>query len=802
MSLCGVSQLFSTDLNECPPECPFWAPSSVWKYIGVCSKSANCKLFNPTLHFADVNNHVCLPCNVFGCISCAYSNADDSTTPITDNFKKLPDFCIQCAKGYKRSNDGQMCYLVDSSIWPKLLRYLMAFVLLSIAVLIIRLLMDREKMKNNFNSLLSALKNQQKKMLRKSEPSGRTLYGLSIDVRKNNISGIGLMLYFRGLVFFSSVMALLFFSSLAHVHIPCSKMIRIFKEPFRVYYFVSSPDERGTFISNFFSENVNKLVDDIFNFKSVDEAINWNVVAYSKEVSSVMNVLYISIMAMTVVYLVSQKRVIKTYTSSSTKLKDLTLVLRNLPKSITNENEIADMIYESSGVKPASITICYDLKRHKKDIDKLLESVDEMNAQEDGYINFDRVEEFNKSFTDLKSSGECFVTFENSGDCRNVLHSFKNGGIGVEECDVEPENVMWENIGYEKNINGKILAISIVTIGCLTVYSVVFFVPYAIYSISSQMKHLLEVLVVSLFLDCGNTIVSVVLRSLITRAGIINSDVVEGYLMFCSYFIKLLNMLLNIVLSHIINYGGMHKLLSLLGKQSNLDTPTFRVGEEVSFSVSFSIYMVNVLIIIPNGFFVIEHYVFPLVNSFLVLTLDFDVRKASRLMEYSKFDISAGYSNNLANITCCLFLLFLIKDRKQGCIVFLSMCISYFLNYLKDQFIVLRRSSRKFYSTWRLCYVTFVIWAFPTLVLAVCPHYWSWRAGEGGVNMIVLSGLVHMFIYGLILYALFGRQPLHSNLRFSDLVEDKSTSPEQDLEYKLHNPLYKLKLLSRQYNVL
>ncbi|XP_955015.1 uncharacterized protein TA03965 [Theileria annulata] len=379
MSLCGVSQLFSDEHNECPAECPFWAPSSVWKYIGVCSEVGVCKRFNPILNYADSYNNVCLPCKVFGCISCKYSNEPDSMVPVTDTLKKLPDYCIECAKGYKRSEDGTSCYIVGSTLWSKLFYFILIYLLICIAIVTIRILVNRDKFKSNFRNLVNALKNQQKKLLRDFTSPENRLYKLFTDLTNQNLSGLGLILYFRSLGFLVIVMSLLFFVSLAHVHIPCSNMIRLFKDPFRIYYFARANHVPRSFIANFFAKNANKLVDDIFNFKSVDEAITWNVTQYSNEISGVMYVLYVSVMVMTVVYFVSQRRAIIKFMSKSSKMRDLTLVIKNLPSSLTDEEQIKEMIYTCTNIRPVTVTVCYDLKREKKLISTLDQTIEDFN---------------------------------------------------------------------------------------------------------------------------------------------------------------------------------------------------------------------------------------------------------------------------------------------------------------------------------------------------------------------------------------------------------------------------------------
>lgn len=413
------------------------------------------------------------------------------------------------------------------------------------------------------------------------------------------------------------------------------------------------------------------------------------------------------------------------------------------------------------------------------------------------------MEDMNEFFSNLESSGECFLTFESTLDCRSVLERFRSSEFELYQCEVEPENIVWENIGYENQVNRKVFGISMVTIAILMGYIVLFFVPYAFYTITSPMTHILEIILLGLFVDFGNTLISVILRNLIDKAGIINKDVVDSYLMFCNYFIRLINLVLNVVLSHFINYGGRSKALSFLERKAHLISPTFRVGEEVSFGLSFSIYIVNVLLLIPNVIFLFVHYLIPIFSSFLVLTLDFDSKRATKLMEYSTFNISSYYSDDMSNITFCLLLFFLIKDQKQGSLVFFAILFSYILNYAKSQFILLRRSSRKLYSTWRLSYFTYIMWVFPTLILAVCPRYWDWRGGEGSLFSIFTNAVLHIAIYTFILHLVFGKTPtLDSEITLSEVLEGNLNGFEMELDYKAHNPVYKFKKFSSQYNLL
>uniref|UniRef100_A0A3B0N4K0 Uncharacterized protein n=1 Tax=Theileria annulata TaxID=5874 RepID=A0A3B0N4K0_THEAN len=412
------------------------------------------------------------------------------------------------------------------------------------------------------------------------------------------------------------------------------------------------------------------------------------------------------------------------------------------------------------------------------------------------------MEEINEFFSKLKGSGECFLTFESTNDCRSVLERFHDKEFKLYQCEVEPENIIWENIGYESHVNRKVFGISMVTIAILMAYIVLFFVPYAFYTITSPMTHILEILVLGLFVEFGNILISLILRNLIDKAGIINREVVDSYLMFCKYFIRLINLFLNVGLSHFINYGGRSKALSFLEHNPYLESPSFKVGEEVSFGLSFSIYVVNVFVLIPNALFLLEHYIIPIVNSFLVLTLDFEPKSAARLMQYSTFSLFSYYSDDMSNLTCCLLLFFLIKDQKQGSLVFLSLLVSYILNYAKSQFILLRRSSRKLYSTWRLSYFTYIMWAFPTLLLAVCPRYWDWRGGEGTIISIFINAVLHIVLYTFIIHIVFSKtSTLDTEITLSEVLEDNFFNGfEMELDYKAHNPVYKFKKFASQYN--
>ncbi|EKX72917.1 conserved hypothetical protein [Theileria equi strain WA] len=815
MYACGISHLLEDESAKCPPECPFWAPSAIWKYVGVCSKAENCNLYNPVLHYADQNNNVCLPCQTFGCISCKYEDVSDSIAQIADNPLKLPEYCIKCAKGYKRSDDGKMCYLIHASWWSSLFNVLCVLIITYLLVLLIRLLIRRRKLKEVYLNVVDGLENRDKKMLRNEEATGSPLYNLTIDLSKENVSGIGLMLYFRYLKFIILVMSFLFIISMTQTHIPCSEMIRKFNEPFEIEFLFKPKVAPKNLISVLFGKNVTTgLSEHIINFKSVDDAIEWNLAKYSREISHVMYLSYFVIMGITIVYMVSQRRIIDLFYKNNMQWKHLTLIVKGLSQSIADEEYVKNAIYDATNVKVHSVTICYDIREYKEQIDEFLNFANQLKSsdRESQYVNIGKLQGYYEIMENLRGAGQALITFENYNDKFNVLNSFRHRNIKLYEFNVDPDKVIWENIGYEEKVKEKMGLTVITVILILVIWSVTFFVPYAAYSMHTTMSHLVEILLLSSFVELGSGLVSMSLNYAVHRFNIVNRDVIDGYIMCSNYFIKVINLALNIILAHLNNYGGRNKVLTIVNNGLRLSTPSFKMGEEVSFSLTLSVYMINSLVIIPNVLFIFGCYIMPTLKLLVAFLFMYDHEQACNVLEYPTIDLANKYASDLVNFTSCLLLLFMVKGKQQGVVTFLALFVSYILNYLRSQFILLRRSSKSEHNTWSVECFSLIIWAFPTAIFAACPQYWKWRSSESTLSSIIWSVLSHLAIYYSLMYIIFF--PFISvdvNTTHGIFVEKISRElyKENNFEitnvkqphYKFYNPVYKFREFKTNYNL-
>ncbi|ORM41859.1 uncharacterized protein BXIN_0562 [Babesia sp. Xinjiang] len=778
MTVCDVSVVLGAGILACPSECPFWSQSAVWKGVGVCTRGDRCSVYNPLLSYADDVNNVCLPCGVYGCVSCAYS--EGSLPVLGADSTRLPDVCLECAPGYRMGDDGHRCYLVKSSIWSRSFYALVATTLVCFAGLGLRMLLRPSQYESNLNRYHDAVESQ--KIGNWSTKLRGDVFGTLLGLMRVDVAGVGVILYFRFLAFLASTIFGMILLNLAHAHIPCSDMIRSFKKPF-------SLDRVGDLSSGVWWQSYFKLArsvglrDHVLNFKYVDDAIDWSVSQYAQDTSRVMGVVYLCVMGATIVFALYQRNFLQNYFNGRARVQYFTLVLDGVPPL----HSLEDFVEDATGVRPKSVAVAYDIGDSLDGMRDFLNVLEEDNN--DGiYVNLEMASQHRRVLNELQPSGTAFAVFGSRQAVHRARVSFERSGIcGVRECDLEPEDVIWSNLSKGESLFGRVVCITAVICAAQLLWTFLFFMPYAAYKLLSLSSDFFESMWLCLFAGVGNSLVGAWIRLATDRVGFMSRETSESYLMWISAAAKLFNVGVNVLLAHMVNYGGRYKLVSVV-KDFGLymRTPTFRVGEEVSISQSLAAFMSNVLLLVPLLSFLFARYGTPLLKFLFVLSADLDESESKNMVRASRFDLSERYCISVVHFTCSLLLQFVIQSKLQALTLTLCLLGSCLLHYGCDAYMLLYKSSPTRVVGFASFYNALLLWSVPTGILAACPSYWRWRGANGRLSTVLICFLLHMVCYHGLMRYMYGLR------RRFDVVEHNN-SPS---DYTMGNPVYTLRRLA------
>ncbi|CDR96624.1 membrane protein, putative [Babesia bigemina] len=794
MAVCDVSLVLGASGFACPSQCPYWSQSAVWKGVGVCTTAERCSVYNPRLTYADPVSRVCLPCDVYGCATCAYSQAT-SAAPVfrlnnaagsatlagsqPDSGVALPDVCLECAPGYRMADEGRSCYLVKSSIWSRSFYTMVAGITIALAALCVRLLVRPSLFRANLDRYRQELGSHRGG--HGSSKLGRGIIGAMLALMNEDIAGIGVMLYFRFLAFVLGTTLVLLLLSVAHAHIPCSDMIRSLGEAFSL----DRPDDvlvDPSWLSWLGFRRAPGWRQHLLNFRIVDDAITWSVSQYVEDNVRTMHVLYVAVMGITLAFAWSQHKFIREYFKRNPRVQSFTLVLERVPPFHTLE----DFVENASGVRPKSVTVAYDIEKASEGLREFLDLQDD-EASTGVYVNLDMALEHRRVLESLEPSGTAYAVFHTRMEMRKALISLNRSGIcNARLCDVEPEDVDWYNIFEGDGLLRRAAEMTAAVCATQLFWTLVFFMPYAAYKLHAGSTDLFEALWLYMFTGVGNGLVAASIRKATEKVQFASVQSAESYNMWLSTLAELLNVGLNVLLAHFNNYGGHYKVLSMVKDFALYKrTATFSVGEEVSITQSLSTYMVNVILLVPAMAFVLVRYGTPLMGALYVLAADLDGR-VSHLLRPAPFELNGRYGSAVVNFTFSLLLQYVIRSRMQSFIIAFALLASYAVHYVIDAYVLINKAEPSRLTGTTAFRNALMMWAVPTGILAACPSYWRWRGMDGYLaTSFVIFGL-HVFFYCTFIYFI---------CRPRDHLEgaEDNTSPS---DYSIHNPVYKLRRLA------
>ncbi|SPJ09860.1 probable protein, unknown function [Plasmodium sp. DRC-Itaito] len=348
----------------CPVNCPFISSNDVWKCIGICTSKEKCSLYNSSLTFADEETNKCLPCLVSGCIRCIKSTLKKGSKSFLSISDNLPNICLECIKGYRLSRDRTKCSLIYEEFITRSCGFLVLIFLLSFIFLFIYFYKNRDKI----NILLFKLAYQYRTLskFRNNLIYGRPLYPLNMKLSKNDIGGIGLMLYFRYLTFLNFLSILFIVVSLFDVYLPFDELIQTYRNVESTTSF-----EKCKNLKNYISHNISPLI----HMKNLDwmslDMFNMTI-RFKHHMIFSSFVRYILCMIITFIFIYNQRKFYNMKKKTSYCMMDYALSIANFSSSISS-HDIQNFFENLIKKKIIGISSCYDFYKQKDLVFNLIE---------------------------------------------------------------------------------------------------------------------------------------------------------------------------------------------------------------------------------------------------------------------------------------------------------------------------------------------------------------------------------------------------------------------------------------------
>lgn len=194
--LCGIVMATNCSVSyrsmQCPEKCPFLAPSEAFSCLFECVEREQCSRSNVNRALPNPVNHICEKCDIEGCQLCS-SN----------------DLCEQCFPRFQLMNNGTQCvFQLDLALhleWVALGFGVLLFLLFSFCGLWRCIKGPHPNKRKNMESIMHARRHRhlvkvQEWSLRSGLAESHDYYNLTVDLHRKNLLGVGLSLFYNGIV--------------------------------------------------------------------------------------------------------------------------------------------------------------------------------------------------------------------------------------------------------------------------------------------------------------------------------------------------------------------------------------------------------------------------------------------------------------------------------------------------------------------------------------------------------------------------------------------------------------------------
>lgn len=758
---------------NCPASCPFSQPLAGDKCAKVCIAAENCREFHPARRFGDQRTKTCVPTcgaklehRIAGCEECAGEG--------------ICKRCITSVYGeFWLSSDGKTCTNPMHYFWIGI------YVVLGIIVLIIIWylvgLMTRP-VTNDHVSSLALVHRHRAYPLTQTNNKWHAYSLLWTNPHWEDISGLGVILYFNWLIFAACSALLLY----------CGAKIAIYYSA-DLYEQQEALRDLKCYMMDYTDEHT-ELVESALKFEHL--MFQWLATAYA------------CIVVASWIFMAIQKRVQHNKTSRDITPSEYAVYLTRLPYDLDDEASLKNAVESKIGENDAvvGVSICWSVGQDNDDIvevmddwvteldrDALHASPSSSTVQDqpsdqsdqpswrlpvfDKYLlepdkPFDKPDLSAELFSKLESSGNAFVVLNTERLVKKFVAALEEDAtlslmtkqgpsvvtVGFRRPQSEPTDVYWPNYDNQANFAMR-LAGGVVTILAVICVWAILYIPYALEYVQytrvpGEAPGAFTDLLLGALIGIGNVIVGNVIEAVIGHAGFHFKDRRDLCVLALAFFANLLNVVADLWMTMEIAKGAQMDE-AFTGDAVGYDTV---VAREMYVLIVPS-YLFTPYIVQPLFETLLPYWLYRwLIRSNSLVHR----RQAERCMEAPEFDIVWRYADILNNFTICTLLLFFVNPTCSTVMMWLLAFVVFM--YVQDKYRLLRACTQTSYTTHRLSTAFAFWWVVPTAVIATVVAWWGKKADvpkAWGLPLFVdehllwIAPLVHALIYLGVLFITF-----------------------------------------------
>lgn len=762
--------------QRCSGGCPFSQEIPGDKCHKVCVAKENCAQFHPGRSFADPESRRCLPTcgatpqeKIVGCKRCAGVGV-----------------CAECMLGFTLVDKGTKCHsLLEGHVPDGVMPVVYAILGFAVMMLVLYVvnLARRPQVNSEVCEQSLQFRDHSKNWYIDDDKSWHRYPLMETNVSQVDVSGQGVILYFRHLTFAIGAALLLFLTC------------------YITFRFSSAKTQ----------EDQAQALTDCYYYQDSAAATEWLKHSAENKQEMLLNDSRCMFISMTVAYLVlliassifeySQTKLSQSIDELNATHEDYAVWTSGFPKDSTDPNELVEYfqrVLDSAAGRTGmhrivGCSIAYDYKQNEELISNAIwewvEELEEQHIREHGsgadrgsgqsqeskdhgclsassvasfsFLDFffwgsctdeppEKVdkEEVVEVLKELNNSGYCYVIVEDPAtidflkeEAMPKAPKFRGmHEIQLSDIASEPQDLYWENFS---NMNFWIrLLFGLFMIAVTICLWIGLYMTYA--SSSSTHASFLEGTLLGFIVTIGNVIVASVIDTVTRFAGFMQKDRRDMAILSLALICTLLNTGFDIWMVFRIAKG-----ITITDAGSGTSQGFDHVVAEEMFAMIVPGYLILPYLVTP--FF--EHVVPYYLGLWLVRSRKAALRAGEDCLKCPEFDICWRYSDMHNNFTVCTTVLFMLSPRNYQVMAWLVVFLV--IVYGIDKYKLLRQTSRTFYTTRRLSETASLWWCIPTGTLAAAATWWACRAGvlpsKSGHLMCIIAFCVHCIVW-LCLY--------------------------------------------------
>jgi len=372
-----------------------------------------------------------------------------------------------------------------------------------------------------------------------------------------------------------------------------------------------------------------------------------------------------------------------------------------------------------------------------------------LDTEHTQHVRYEKVNQrLRESLLNIKGTGTAIVVLNTMGDadrlCKLKLR-YEDKLLKVAKVPGEPPTIYWDN--YTNNPKTLDMIIGFLLLTGTIVLWVLLYTPYAMdyiayMHIPGHSPSVFEDLLLGLLIALGNVIVAAVIERVVPwyrpRAKLVR----DFWVLTLGFAAIFLNTVFDLWLVLQIA-KGIEMDEAFEGKHNGYER----------------VLAAEIFVLIVPGYLFLPYFASPIFEHWLPFHMakwivrsrpSFATRQAELALEQPQFDICWRYADLINNFTICTLMLFFVSPGgwKVFLILILSIVTIYTIDYLK----LLRFTNQNFYSTDNLSSTFTHMWALPLMCLLGVSLWWLHQIWPLPIYVPIIAAILHFTLYWTLLH--------------------------------------------------